>query len=592
MASAGGAHDVLVVGAGFSGLYLLHRLRAEGSRVRLIEASDGLGGVWQNNRYPGARVDSHVPNYEYSIEAVWRDWSWTERFPGRDELVALLRSRRRRAGPSARHRPATRGPAPPRSTRRDTGGRSRRTSSGRTRAGTCCCAPASVRSRTSPTCRASTTSPAMPPHGAVARATASSLEGRRVGVIGTGASGVQVVQEAARGAAHRHRVPAVAGDGDPDAATAPRPGAAAGREGRRTPTCSGGGTAHRRASPTSRASTSARSTCPAAEREEVYEDAWRKGGFHFWAGTFSDVLIDERGEPHRLRLLAGQDPGPDRRRRHRRGAGPDRSAVPVRDEAAVAGADLLRVLQPVERRSRRPAGHADRDDHPGRRADDGRRRRARRARARDRLRRQHRRPDRDRPPRPRRALARRAMVRRRRHPPRDGRPRIPQHAVRVRPAERRGVLQRARLCRAAGRLGRRVARLRPLPRSRLVRRARPRPVRRGPRSWPSSPMPPSSVGPTPGTWAPTSRASPDSSSTTRAATMYIERLQPCAAAATRASCWAEPSRHLHTTPARETWSTGRSSARLVERKGMGPGRDEDPRQFVVRPARSDDRQRV
>ena len=82
--------DVLVVGAGFSGLYLLHRLRSEGFAVRLVEASNGVGGVWQNNRYPGARVDSHVPNYEYSLEEVWRDWIWTERFPGRDELVAYF----------------------------------------------------------------------------------------------------------------------------------------------------------------------------------------------------------------------------------------------------------------------------------------------------------------------------------------------------------------------------------------------------------------------------------------------------------------------------------------------------------------------
>ena len=82
--------DVLIVGAGFSGLYQLHRLREEGFDVRLVEASDGLGGVWNSNRYPGARVDSHVPNYEYSLEEVWRDWTWTERFPGRAELVAYF----------------------------------------------------------------------------------------------------------------------------------------------------------------------------------------------------------------------------------------------------------------------------------------------------------------------------------------------------------------------------------------------------------------------------------------------------------------------------------------------------------------------
>ena len=69
--------DVVIVGAGFSGLYLLHRLRNEGFSVRLVEAQSGLGGVWQANRYPGARVDSHVPNYEYSLEACWRDcWNF------------------------------------------------------------------------------------------------------------------------------------------------------------------------------------------------------------------------------------------------------------------------------------------------------------------------------------------------------------------------------------------------------------------------------------------------------------------------------------------------------------------------------------
>ena len=53
---------MIVVGAGFSGLYALHRLRSDGFSVRLVEARSGLGGVWDNNRYPGARVDSHVPN--------------------------------------------------------------------------------------------------------------------------------------------------------------------------------------------------------------------------------------------------------------------------------------------------------------------------------------------------------------------------------------------------------------------------------------------------------------------------------------------------------------------------------------------------
>src|SRR6516165_1575757 len=78
--------DVIVVGAGFAGLYQLHRLRQLGFSVRVFEAGAELGGVWYWNCYPGARVDSHVPLYEYAMEELWRDWSWTERFPSWQEL--------------------------------------------------------------------------------------------------------------------------------------------------------------------------------------------------------------------------------------------------------------------------------------------------------------------------------------------------------------------------------------------------------------------------------------------------------------------------------------------------------------------------
>ena len=69
--------DVLIIGAGFSGLYQLHRLRQRGFNVRLFEAGTDLGGVWYWNCYPGARVDSHAPNYEFSMDELWRDWNWT-----------------------------------------------------------------------------------------------------------------------------------------------------------------------------------------------------------------------------------------------------------------------------------------------------------------------------------------------------------------------------------------------------------------------------------------------------------------------------------------------------------------------------------
>ena len=83
--------DVLVVGAGFTGLYQLHRLRQLGFSVRLFEAGADLGGIWYWNCYPGARVDTHVPMYEFSSEDLWRDWNWTERFPSWEELRRYFR---------------------------------------------------------------------------------------------------------------------------------------------------------------------------------------------------------------------------------------------------------------------------------------------------------------------------------------------------------------------------------------------------------------------------------------------------------------------------------------------------------------------
>ena len=79
--------DVLIVGAGFGGVYLLHKLRDEmGLKCKVYEAGSALGGVWHWNCYPGARVDTAIPTYEYSIEKVWKDWTWSEKYPGWQEL--------------------------------------------------------------------------------------------------------------------------------------------------------------------------------------------------------------------------------------------------------------------------------------------------------------------------------------------------------------------------------------------------------------------------------------------------------------------------------------------------------------------------
>lgn len=82
--------DALVVGAGFGGVYQLKHLRDEGYTVKLVESGSDYGGVWYWNRYPGARVDSSIPHYEFSDPALWKTWTWNQRFPGSAELRAYF----------------------------------------------------------------------------------------------------------------------------------------------------------------------------------------------------------------------------------------------------------------------------------------------------------------------------------------------------------------------------------------------------------------------------------------------------------------------------------------------------------------------
>lgn len=78
--------DAIVIGGGFGGCNSLYKLRNLGLSVKLIEAGSAFGGVWHWNRYPGARVDSETPAYQFNIPAVWKGWNFSERFPGDEEL--------------------------------------------------------------------------------------------------------------------------------------------------------------------------------------------------------------------------------------------------------------------------------------------------------------------------------------------------------------------------------------------------------------------------------------------------------------------------------------------------------------------------
>src|SRR5262249_25698845 len=83
--------DVLVVGAGITGIYQLYRAREAGFSVQLLEAGDGVGGTWFWNRYPGARFDSESYSYGYLFsKELFEDWEWQEPFAGQPEIGRYL----------------------------------------------------------------------------------------------------------------------------------------------------------------------------------------------------------------------------------------------------------------------------------------------------------------------------------------------------------------------------------------------------------------------------------------------------------------------------------------------------------------------
>jgi len=83
--------DVIVVGGGFGGLYALHRLRQDGYSVKLLEAADSIGGTWYWNRYPGARCDVESMQYSYSFSnEIQQEWKWSEVYAAQPEILAYI----------------------------------------------------------------------------------------------------------------------------------------------------------------------------------------------------------------------------------------------------------------------------------------------------------------------------------------------------------------------------------------------------------------------------------------------------------------------------------------------------------------------
>jgi cyclohexanone monooxygenase len=117
----------IVVGAGFAGRYMLHRIKGMGLKARAYEAGDGVGGTWYWNRYPGARctVESKQNSFSFSPE-LDQEWSWKERYAAQPEILAYAEHVAGRFGLYLDIRFEV-GSRPQRSTRRRNGGMSRRT---------------------------------------------------------------------------------------------------------------------------------------------------------------------------------------------------------------------------------------------------------------------------------------------------------------------------------------------------------------------------------------------------------------------------------------------------------------------------------
>ncbi len=83
--------DAVVIGAGFAGLRALYRLRSMGKNVAVLEASEGVGGVWFHNGYPGARCDVESYDYSYSFSPeLEQEWRWSERYATQPEILRYI----------------------------------------------------------------------------------------------------------------------------------------------------------------------------------------------------------------------------------------------------------------------------------------------------------------------------------------------------------------------------------------------------------------------------------------------------------------------------------------------------------------------
>ena len=286
--------DAIIVGAGFSGLYLLDRLREQGLKVHLVEAGSDIGGIWHWNCNPGARVDSTCGIYQFSREDLWREWDWSERFPGFAEMRAYFEFVDEKLDLSRDVSFQTR----VRSAKFDEQSRAWVIEADSASAG-----PTQLRAHHFLLCTGFGSIPYTPAfdglesfagkyhHTGLWPQDGLDFSGHRVGIIGTGASGVQIAQEAARDASQLtifQRTPNLCLPMQQEQLDGP---------------------ANQRLRKTYAASFALREQSfggadflfdprftlevSPQERNALFEELWAQGGFWFWLGNFQDILLNE-----------------------------------------------------------------------------------------------------------------------------------------------------------------------------------------------------------------------------------------------------------------------------------------------------------
>ena len=287
--------DILLIGAGFTGLYQLHHLRKLGYRVHLVDAGSDVGGVWHWNCYPGARVDTHFQIYQYSMPELWQHFDWKEMFPNWAQVREYFHFADQQLDLSRDISFNTR----VQSARWDEAGREWTLY---------CVGHQPIRARFVIANLGFGAKPHLPAIEGIERFKGAvhhtglwpqqglDMTGRRVAVVGTGSSGVQVAQEAALNARQ-----VTVYQRSPNLALPMHQRQLSADDNRRL----------RRDMP---AAFEARGQCfggfdfdfipknavdlSEQERRAGYEALWNAGGFRYWLGNFQDTLFNEVANEH------------------------------------------------------------------------------------------------------------------------------------------------------------------------------------------------------------------------------------------------------------------------------------------------------